>query len=174
MMSTNTMPQPSTGLTEGTVRVKDGKLDNFLSFRLSWVAYARMLYALLWRLFLFYGAVGLLGRHWGANWPGHAALTGVIVWTIYDVLYLRSMLLYTDVEGVWLFQGVLPWNKGIWGVKWRDISEATYEPGPLSWLLRSYDVRIGHRFTNSTELHLRNLRYGHLAVAHINQILAKN
>jgi hypothetical protein len=55
------------------------------------------------------------------------------------------------------------------GVKWRDVEDAVYFPNFLSWLLKSYTVRIGHRFTKSSEIVLPHIAYGHKAVMHINE-----
>ncbi len=70
------------------------------------------------------------------------------------------MQLYYDDFGVWVTSGVLPWQKGVSGVKWRDMDEATYEQGFLSWITRSYTVRIGHRFTKASEIRLTNIARG--------------
>ncbi|MCV5179743.1 hypothetical protein OFC21_30430, partial [Escherichia coli] len=64
---------------------------------------------------------------------------------IYRILFLKSVRLYTDDIGVWIFRGILPWSKGVRGVKWRDIEDAMYYTGFFSWMFRSYTVRIGHR-----------------------------
>ena len=86
----------------------------------------------------------------------------------YRVALLRSVQLYVDDAGVWVHAGVLPWKKGVTGVKWRDVDEATYAQGFWSWLTRSYMVRIGHRFTKSNEIVLTNIGGGKQAVATIN------
>ena len=83
-------------------------------------------------------------------------------------LLLRSVQLYYDDVGVWAFAGVLPWKKGVTGVKWRDMQEATYVPGFWSWITGSYTVRIGHRFTKSGEIVLTNIARGKAAVATLN------
>jgi hypothetical protein len=95
-----------------------------------------------------------------------------VLYTIYSVAMLRSIRLFTDETGVWMHSGVFPWEMGIIGVKWRDISEATYQRGFLGWVLRSYSVRVGHRFTNGQELLLSNVHRGNYAVEHINLILS--
>jgi hypothetical protein len=69
--------------------------------------------------------------------------------------------------------GVLPWEKVISGVQWRDLGQAGYTQGFSSWALRSYDVRVSHRFTTGAELYLRNVHRGNVAVEHINGIMAR-
>lgn len=73
---------------------------------------------------------------------------------VYRILLLKSVHLYTDDVGVWLFRGILPWSKGVRGFKWRDIEDAMYYTGFLSWMFRSYTARIGHRFTRQVRFSL--------------------
>jgi hypothetical protein len=131
--------------------------------RKSWLAYGGV--ALL--------AVILLGGLLPAAflWNETAALcvlvaSGAILF--YRIALLRSVLLYIDDAGVWVHAGVLPWKKGVSGVKWRDVDEATYAQGFWSWLTRSYMVRIGHRFTKSNEIVLSHIGGGKHAVGLIN------
>jgi hypothetical protein len=86
----------------------------------------------------------------------------------YRFLLLRSVQLYYDDVGVWVYSGVLPWKKGVAGVKWRDMDEATFVQGFWSWIARSYTVRIGHRFTKDSEIILTNIAGGKEAVVTLN------
>lgn len=86
----------------------------------------------------------------------------------YSWLVIRSFRLYYDDIGVWAYSGILPWNKGVSGVKWRDMDEATFEPGFWSWLFKSYSIRIGHRFTKSSEIFLTGMAHGREAVTTLN------
>ena len=150
-----------------------------MSFRLSWVAYVSLIWKFVLRV-LMLAIVCLLPAYYlstAANqvsWPVMIGPVLAVAWTVYDFLALRAMILFTDDSGVWLSQGVFPWQKGVSGVKWRDVSEATYTVGFFSWALRSYSVRIGHRFTNDSEINLQNLRNGDKAAAHINEILIRH
>lgn len=94
------------------------------------------------------------------------ALSALLV--AYEFLQVRSVQLYIDDLGVWVHSGVLPWKKGIAGVKWRDMDEATFINGFKSWATRSYTIRIGHRFTRDSEIVLTNIAGGRDAVALIN------
>lgn len=152
----------------------------FLAFRLSWVAYLRETFAFLVR-FLICGIVATvislgLDRFAHMNtqsWLPVLGLVAAILWTVYSVLLTKSVLLFTDENGVWMQAGVFPWEKGVSGVQWRDLGQAGYTQGFMSWALRSYDVRISHRFTTGSELHLRNVHRGNLAVEHVNAIMAQ-
>jgi hypothetical protein len=129
----------------------------------SWIAYAG---TLLLALILF-GAVLPLAFMWNDI----AALVVLVVsaiWIGFRLLSLRSVQLYYDDIGVWLYQGILPWKKGYSGVKWRDMDEATFENGFWSWATRSYTVRIGHRFTKASEIVVTNIAGGKTAVATLN------
>jgi hypothetical protein len=104
-------------------------------------------------------------------WHEMAALAVLILSALlvgYQFLLVRSVQLYMDDLGVWVHAGVLPWKKGVTGVKWRDMDEATFVNGFTSWATRSYTVRIGHRFTKDSEIVLTNIARGKDAVASIN------
>jgi hypothetical protein len=129
----------------------------------SWLAYAGL--AVLAALLLF----GLLPLAF--LWHDLAALAVLVLsalYLVYRFLEMRSVILYCDDLGVWVTHGVLPWQRVVSGVKWRDMDEATYSPGFLSWVTGSYRLRIGHRFTKSSEIVLTHMARGREAVATIN------
>lgn len=99
---------------------------------------------------------------------GLIALTASLGFVAYQVLVLRSFYLFFDDVGVWVSSGVLPWNTGVAGVKWRDLDGATYTQSMGSWLFKSYSICIGHRFTKSSEIILSNWMHGDQAVFAIN------
>ena len=104
-------------------------------------------------------------------WHEMAALAVLILSALlvgYQFLLVRSVQLYMDDLGVWVHSGVLPWKKGISGVKWRDMDEATFVNGFTSWATRSYTMRIAHRFTKDSEIVLTNIARGKDAVASVN------
>lgn len=104
-------------------------------------------------------------------WHEMAALAVLVLSALlvgYQFLLVRSVQLYMDDLGVWVHSGVLPWKKGVTGVKWRDMDEATFVNGFTSWATRSYTVRIGHRFTKDSEIVLTNIARGKDAVALVN------
>jgi hypothetical protein len=87
----------------------------------------------------------------------------------YRVLLIRSVQLYYDDVGVWLYSGVLPWQRGIRGIKWRDLDQAFYRQSFRSWLLRSWSIHVTHRFTPASEIALAHMARGREAVAIINE-----
>jgi len=87
----------------------------------------------------------------------------------YRVLLIRSVQLYYDDTGVWLYSGVLPWQRGVRGIKWRDLDEASCVQSFGSWLLRSWKLRVAHRFTDANHIVLSQMARGREAVAIINE-----
>jgi hypothetical protein len=103
-----------------------------------------------------------------SEWAAASVLLVSAAIVIYRVMVLRSVQLYYDDVGVWLYSGILPWSKGVQGVKWRDMDEATFVQSFWSWLSRSYTIRIGHRFTKSSEIVLTHMARGKDAVGLVN------
>lgn len=97
--------------------------------------------------------------------------TPALLWLLYKWLLLRSLRLYYDDIGVWVYEGILPWSKGLRGVKWRDMDECTLTTGFWSWIFRSYTLRISHRFTKESEILLTHMFKGKEVSQKINQIL---
>jgi hypothetical protein len=130
----------------------------------SWLAYAGTIIvaALLFLVLL------PLAFTYGGEFVAAPVLIVSAIGIGYRLLALRSVQLYYDDVGVWVYAGVLPWKKGVTGVKWRDMDEATFEQGFWSWISSSYTVRIGHRFTKSSEIVLTNIGGGKKAVTTLN------
>lgn len=129
----------------------------------SWIAYAGPLLVGT----LLFGGLLPLAFLWNQIAAG-AVFVSAALWVGYRILLLRSVQLYYDEVGVWVYAGILPWRKGVTGVKWRDMDEATFVNGFWSWISRSYTVRIGHRFTKASEIVLTDIGGGKQAVATLN------
>lgn len=133
--------------------------------RKSWVAYIAPS--------VFYSAAlyFLSSFAWEVSEIGALAVTFVCVAVyLYTLLSIRSYMLFYNENGVWVFEGVLPWTKGVSGVKWRDLDEAVYYQNFLSWIFRAYTVRISHRFTRASEIRLSAMHMGQTAVQRINAV----
>lgn len=139
--------------------------DYYREFSSSWVAYVRPVVILFIAII-----IGVLVIYRSAPISVRIIYL-VIVFGLFvpRVLFIRSIKLYTDDKGVWVYRGIFPWSKGVTGVKWRDLEDATYYTGFFSWLLKSYRVRVGHRFTKSSEIILHHIKQGDIAVMHINE-----
>lgn len=129
----------------------------------SWTAYIRVIIIGFVSLFI------VTPLAWRASvGTGLVVLLLSLGFTAYQFLELKSYHLYFDDIGVWIYSGILPWKKGVAGVKWRDLDEAVYFQSIGSWLFKSYSIRIGHRFTKSSEILLSNMAHGHEIVMAIN------
>lgn len=133
-------------------------------YGLSWIAYSEPLIVFLgmFVVSLFLGSI-----HVALTYIGGALAFALMV---YKILALRSVRLFVNDEGVWVYSGILPWTKGISGIRWRDIDDARYFPGFLGWALKSYTVSIGHRFTKSSQIRLPYVKRGDRAVEQINAL----
>ena len=129
----------------------------------SWLAYAGVLALAV----ILFGVVLPLAFLWH-ELAALAVLLLSALLVAYEFLQVRSVQLYVDDLGVWVHAGVLPWKKGITGVKWRDMDEAIFVNGFKSWATGSYTVRVKHRFTQDSEIVLTNIARGKDAVALLN------
>ncbi len=131
----------------------------------SWTAYAGVL-ALAGLLFL----VALpLAFRWN-ELAAAAVMAGSSLIVGYRFLVVRSVQLYYDDVGVWVVSGILPWARGVAGVKWRDMDDASYAGGFFAWVTRSYTVRIGHRFNRGGSIVLHQIARGREAVDTVNAL----
>jgi hypothetical protein len=147
-----------------------------LIYTLSWTAYPGLLLRLVLRVILVlavYAAAVLILRIDNTNGLANAGVFAMLAlaWTAYDFAYLRTMKLYVDVQGVWLAQGLLPWHKGVNGVRWDEMGAASYEASFLSWACKSYRIDVRHRFSTDARLNLAHVKNGHIAVQSINRLL---
>jgi hypothetical protein len=132
--------------------------------RKSWTAYIKVTLISLFALLL-------VPSIWHASWKwGLSFLAVVLLIAGYRFALTRSYHLYCDSDGVWIYSGVLPWARGIQGVKWRDMDEALMIQTLWSWLFKSYTVRIGHRFTKANEIVLTHMARGDQAVGNLNDM----
>ncbi len=93
-----------------------------------------------------------------------------VVYIILSILSIRSYKLFYDDDGIWVYSGIFPWSKGISGIKWRDLDEAVYRTGFISWAAHSYNIRLSHRYTKSSEILLNDIEKGDKAVMRINEL----
>jgi hypothetical protein len=106
-------------------------------------------------------------------WNRDPMISAAAIWIVlmgYGYIFgkTRSFKLYMDESGVWIFHGVLPWRRGSYGVKWRDLDEAIYYTGFMAWFFSSYTVTVSHRFTRENEIILTHMYKGNKAVELIN------
>lgn len=94
----------------------------------------------------------------------------VILIGVYTVVHIRSYTLFMDDEGVWVFRGVFPWQKGIYGVKWGDFNEGVFFQNFASWTLRSFTVGVKNRYKEESEIVLEHMYNGDYAITKMNSI----
>lgn len=143
-------------------------LENaLLQCRLSWTVYVRQLVmlALLW-------GVALGAQRYMPQWVlpvwGVVGLLSVVI--VYTLCWLRTVRLVATPSGVWLYRGILPWRRGAVGIKWRDMEDAAFVPGFGSWLLNTYDIRVGNRFARSHDLVMNHAYGGREVVTRLNEL----
>ncbi|WP_275289456.1 hypothetical protein [Halomonas elongata] len=133
-------------------------------FTMSWTAYVHPIIVFMVMVVIGLALTGI------RDWLGAIFILFWLAVCVVQILTIRSIVLYTDAEGVWVYRGIFPWSKGMFGIKWRDVEDATFVQNFLSWLFKSYTVRVGHRFTKASEIVLPHIRRGHDAVMHINEL----
>ncbi|QAV24581.1 hypothetical protein [Proteus hauseri] len=136
-------------------------------YKFSWVAYIRPIIVLLIILLIGFGFsqsnITILSI------AGYIIIIAGIINFICNILFLKTFYFWIDDTGVWVFRGIFPWTKGKSGTTWRDVSDAIYFTGFISWSTKSYKIRVGHRFTKTSELIIPHLKNGDLAVIAINE-----
>ena len=132
----------------------------------SWTAYV----GIVLRLFIVIG-LAIAAFYWQADYWHVIALLLILALLFigYQFAYLRSYKLYYDDMGVWIYSGILPWKRGVAGVKWRDLDEATFHNSFWSWMSGSYTIQLKHRFTKTSEIIEANMARGKQVVITINQ-----
>ncbi|MNK12286.1 hypothetical protein D3C87_303450 [compost metagenome] len=142
--------------------LKDGAES---AYRLSWTAYVRPAVVVLcfWML--------ALSIHETNRWAGMGIFLFFLLVLVGSFIAKRAVRLYLNDHGIWISSGILPWTKGITGVQWRDVDGAGYFQGFLAWTCNSYCVRVGHRFTKSSEIVLRSVANGRKFVEEVNRRL---
>ncbi len=134
--------------------------------RKAWTAYVSIVVRALILL-----GLGITAVYWQPDYWQITALVLLIGLTLiaYKIMLLRSVRLYYSDSGVWVYAGILPWKRGVSGVKWRDLDEALFENSFLSWISHSYTVQLKHRFTKAIEIEATSMSNGKQAVVIINQ-----
>ncbi|GFO68470.1 hypothetical protein GMLC_20490 [Geomonas limicola] len=131
----------------------------------SWTAYLPLFVVSLLVILFVAPVLTLISQHLAALF-----ILGITVHMMSSVRALQSIYLYYDSAGVWVSYGFLPWNRGGYGVKWRDLEGAVYYANFSSWIFKSYTVRIRHRFAKTSEIYLTDVARGDLAVSRINEL----
>ena len=149
--------QNQTTFTQGNLEVLS---------RSSWTAFIRPLLLVGFLMLVFGSILWNIGAT-KMFWFFTCVVVGLLV---LKLLSINSRELYVNGEGVWLLRGIFPWTKGIVGVKWRDMDEAMFSTGFISWIAKSHTVFVQHRFTKANELILPSMDRGDQAAIRINEL----
>ena len=138
-----------------------------LQCRLSWIVYIRPLLTLGMLLL-----VGLGAQIHMPPWalPVWAAVAVAGAGLLYHICWLRTVRLYADAAGVWLYRGILPWRRGAMLIKWRDMEDEGFLPGFGSWLFNAYTIRIGNRFDRQHDLIMHHAHDGREVATRLNAL----
>ncbi|MDR1007250.1 MAG: hypothetical protein LBL65_01635 [Campylobacteraceae bacterium] len=116
--------------------------ESVQKFRVSWIAYFWLSFWFVVKIAVLIGIYYLLlyffqDKIWAvkalsvAFWVVVALVVIGLLFFILNFIMLRSILLYINNDGVWVYRGIFPWSKGTFGVKWRDVDSAAYKMGFL-------------------------------------------
>lgn len=141
--------------------------NSLLHCRVAWIAYVRPVFMLALLIFVALGAQRYMPQWalpvWGAAAVACAGL-------IYHICLLRTVCLYADETGVWLYRGLLPWRRGAMVIKWRDMEDAAFVSGFVGWLLNANTVRVGNRFDHRHDLVMPLARNGREVATQLNAL----
>lgn len=82
------------------------------------------------------------------------AIQGVSIFQVWK----KYMLI--DEEGVWGFQGILPWTVTCEGLTWKNFERAWSSQSFISWALSSWTVRIYHRYNSDERFEMDHMPNG--------------
>jgi len=138
-------------------------------YKMSWVAYIK---PVLIFIILFCIAVSM-AHSTNHIWEilGAILMLACVVNFVCQVMFIWGAKIIVNDDGVWFFRGIFPWTKGAIGTAWRDMADAEYFTGFVSWLVKSYRIRVAHRFTKTSEIIIPHIRNGNKAVIQINEYL---
>ncbi|EEF4591150.1 hypothetical protein FWN81_23525 [Salmonella enterica] len=150
-------------------------------YRLSWMAYVKPVFATTLVILGFLWAIHIqtsvdsrltnILNNTGLWFIPYVMIVVFSILFILRIIYLSKVRLYLNRNGVYVRRGIFPWTKGVYGTAWRDIADANYYTGFIPWLTKSYRVRVGHRFTKTSEIIVPNVSRGHEAVMKINDTI---
>ena len=85
-------------------------------------------------------------------------------------LHIKSITLFVDENGVWVYEGILPWNRGYYGIRWVDFEEGLFYPNIVSYFTKSYTIELRHKYKNDSNITLTQMHNGDIAITKINEI----
>lgn len=138
-------------------------------YKMSWVAYIRPVF-----IFVIFASISISLEYSDNDiWKtlGAVLMIACSASFIFQIMFTWGAKLIINDDGVWFFRGIFPWTKGLIGTAWRDMADAEYFTGFVSWLVKSYKIRVAHRFTKTSEVIIPKILNGNKAVIQINEFL---
>lgn len=136
--------------------------------RKSWLAFKGPIFLFCFAGFLIPTALKIF--HQEQMWVAIGAVMVFVAWLLW-IKSLHSIRVGINSSGVWVASGFLPWTKGLYGLKWRDMDKAVYQPSLMSWLFNTYTIRMIHRFNTDNNYQLYHMKKGDVMVQKINDRL---
>jgi hypothetical protein len=140
--------------------------DRTILSRKSWVPYIRLLAKYL--AIECIGSIALGLAHFRPAWQVFTVLLNLLL--LCKVFELFSCQLYYDRQGIWFQSGFLPWDKGLVGIDWVDTQGCLCSVGLRSWLSRSSQIVVNHRFSDRRKLVLNDMTNGRNTCITINAL----
>lgn len=90
---------------------------------------------------------------------------------ILRIFWLSSHKLFMDRSGVWMFRGIVPWERReAPGIVWGELGHASTSRGLAEWALKSHTFFLVHRFTNRVERSFTHIHAGDEVASIVNEV----
>ncbi|MDR0587753.1 MAG: hypothetical protein LBG61_02070 [Burkholderiales bacterium] len=139
------------------------EIMEFPVFKKSWTAYIVPVLLTLFFLWLDVSTIGYF-----STFACAVVFILIAAYGLYNIVVIYSFRFFIDGTGVWIYSGILPWARGTFGVKWRDVDSAVYYQNMFSWLFKSHTVHVGHRFNDQNGINATHVAGGDEFVEMVN------
>lgn len=139
------------------------------SWRVSWIVYIKeIVYATL-VISLWYYLAPLMKSKMILNCLQVGVVVGLII-ILYRMYYTWTIRLYANDSGIWVYRGVFPWARGVYGMKWGDFEDCVVTQKFIYWLTNSHPVILRTRFSKNPEIYLPPIFAARKAAQYINNV----
>jgi hypothetical protein len=86
-------------------------------------------------------------------------VSAILIFLMHTFLIYRAWRKYMriDENGVWYYQGIFPWTVTADGLTWKNLERGWLIQGFSSWVLRSWTVRIIHRYNSDKRFDVKHM-----------------
>lgn len=131
-------------------------------YRVSWIAFVSPV--VVFAIMFLTGVALSTSPHEALRLSGCFLIDISVIIFIIRIIYIRSLKLIINEDGVYLYRRVFPWTKIFSGVMWREVSDASYYAGMSSQITQSYRIKIENTYTTAREINLAHIQNGNKAV----------